>query len=1402
MGGNDNVQLTVFFCRFVCRTIALLGVIAILSSSENAFAANDCGNGASAEVSGDAFSQTTCDSNYRDEPLSCEGKRAVWGSCPPKPMPHKRTAQLSFKDLSAYLWYSLPHPTAANRKYDGPMYRGTKGDFRQVDQMIASGNEEKRVRFAGCVHQIEMRGSLSGISVRDKAALIRLQLDNCANQYILQAALEPSRQEDPKMLVASKRCGVPEPLSAKIACQPLAIEPISSKNDYSVTPYIESAWGRMLQHVKESDVSMPDSVRAGTTKYRGYIRRKRGFGPFDGILGSIYNLVNSISRLTQTIANLGELAQLRTKLPDFKQASQIMRQGFSQLGQQFQNTITGFPGQIRSSLNNVQRTFSSFQDSINIKDRMTSFKDGFGQMREGLSGLNDLPADLRQMVDIKLPNIMDKLDNLGDALTDLPGALEGLERKIPNISSLTRRIDNIGNIADSFQDNFSDTLGAISSLPGQIGGMTTTGIGQAASALSSVPSALGDLASGTNVIINNPLDDVANHINRQAGSLNTINNRIAGGGSLDSIGRNLSQAGQVVGNIPNVDLAAGGLVTLSLDVDNVSDLQRTLSGGNIARTLSPANLTAFNELSQAMGDMQRLENALAGMRNEMLAGRRFNNLTLPQLDRHLSNVRSYNSVMQGINLPQIASLMNGMATMQGALSIPQLPNLQRMANGFANNMMGMANLNQFAGTLRGMQAGVAGALGFGADINFRSAAARMKVRKDKEVFPSLPEGTLIRNPIPVPENMPDIKLSQLATFEYEQILDPTHPFSPRNHYYINDRDGYSPWGEDYSKDANNNVFCAGEREDNTSTPENEIIKVDVLESRRKKFETGENALYDGIYQRMEFNKYCKNNKGLQENPCQIKVRLLGWSGEKPLKCMECFNLRHNRKTNTPPCATNYLGKDRRMIMSPLKGVIGDVIAVITSIPIISQFFEFKVVATDEYYKPVIGRIERIPVPSIGMLASPATGAAVPSPLCLVSKLGCPAACSIQNVYRKSSIQKLCRDLRAPYTPLNKLKMRFAKREKDERDFPTQPSTAQNPTLQNELPSGVGDGLMHKDHFENRMPYPRLWDTGKSIQLTPSTAQNPRDQNGRFTSIVGVGREAILPPPQGAPAPTNPDGTPIEPRKDERCLIGGWGEDYNSSLLDIKQHDPITSWTELKLYQARTLRDYGMNCIGRYERLYKPGAQEDHMLALAGGTYKERSDSCKIEAGVENDRNVKFEMLYRNYPKSWRGYVADTGNDGKDAFPKFPDASVSTSRGLDGAKQGDIIILPYGTETESGKKGLPILSYVETVNTGDGCENKAGCFITVLERNYGKLPDACGNTDSWGIESNRQIYKPGTMPQAIKNQINAVDSSRNYACKDNDLQHCELEQWNSAEIYRIRDERSRGGNTNPIEPVTP
>ncbi|MFZ4126206.1 MAG: hypothetical protein ACOYJ2_09115 [Rickettsiales bacterium] len=328
----------------------------------------------------------------------------------------------------------------------------------------------------------------------------------------------------------------------------------------------------------------------------------------------------------------------------------------------------------------------------------------------------------------------------------------------------------------------------------------------------------------------------------------------------------------------------------------------------------------------------------------------------------------------------------------------------------------------------------------------------------------------------------------------------------------------------------------------------------------------------------------------------------------------------------------------------------------------------------------------------------------------------------------TTVASMCEKLRAPVTPLNKLKMRYYDPDRAE---------------ESELPSGVAEGLAFNDYFEGNMPYMRMLDTGRSIQTSTKTEQDAMDDKGQYAAIVGVGREGIAGDAEF---------------KDQRCLLGGWGEAKASfGGVTIKAPDPVTSWTELKLYQLRTIRDKQVYCIGRHEKLFKPTGTEDILLYLVGGELDNIEDNSAS-------------------PLTWRGYIYDVEDARR--FPNFPDQEPERIEGLDNAQAKDIVILPFnGGEDEDGLRGLPRLGVVEEVNKKDD-----NWYVKVKMQDDGDAPDTCGTTDASGNPAvSRYFYKPGHHDTLVEEDYESIGSDMD--CADQNLQRCVMATWDDIELYR-------------------
>lgn len=656
--------------------------------------------------------------------------------------------------------------------------------------------------------------------------------------------------------------------------------------------------------------------------------------------------------------------------------------------------------------------------------------------------------------------------------------------------------------------------------------------------------------------------------------------------------------------------------------------------------------------------------------------------------------------------------------------------------------------------------------------------------------PHLPKNVKIQNPIAPPEPFPEVRLSQVAALKYEEILDPTHPFSPRWDFSFTEREFYSPLTKSYMNETKNVVYCAGVREDQNSSGQekkDKEVPVDVLKFRKKAFD-------DGMLRRIAFNTLCYNdNQGEQDgefftqlvtpmNYC-VKMNIANMitcyspyatncdkTGTRH-NCWDCFKLDGKLDADDdPPCSTHHGGEDLKLRMFPY-------------FPAINNGFGFKASCN-------------------------------PNPLELWFKKD------------KHDIDKLCNDLRRPYTQINKVKMRYDN--PDDKD-------------NNVLIDGVPEGYRFKDYFDNHMPYPRLWDTGKPLLKSASNVGNyqpPEDTTGQYTTVVGVGRE-------GAPQSAGSDAQKNHP--DERCKLGGWGGwGVGGVTVGMQQQgfmgaqgfslpDPLTSWTELKLYQMRTLRLANLSCIGRYEKVFKPGSSENVVLMALGGEWSRvvvsrcpkqgQSGSCTYmsmqeyqqggQAGDPTSTYTIVQSKQESWPLGWRGYMstgtaslgsiansAQSGGSGlsltdtQNQFPNFgPTVGAAMGltafkQGLDNAQLGDIVMMPRGaTKISNTRPGLAKVALVSEVNLPDAsvdrdCEDRKDCYIQVMEADNGKWPDVCGTTDTWGEIKTRYFYKPGHLPKAVKKELEDINAS--VSCENTKLARCEFQPWSEIRLYRVRE----------------
>ncbi len=666
---------------------------------------------------------------------------------------------------------------------------------------------------------------------------------------------------------------------------------------------------------------------------------------------------------------------------------------------------------------------------------------------------------------------------------------------------------------------------------------------------------------------------------------------------------------------------------------------------------------------------------------------------------------------------------------------------------------------------------------------------------DKE--PHLPCQTTLDNPLPPPSPVPEVRLSSISKVHYENINDPTHPFSPRWDFLLNDRDyGNLDPGQlavlspsavvintalgIYMTSKTNSVYCAGvknaDSESNASKKDDATVRVDVLTFRKPPFEKA-------LQKRTLYNSLCFENipPNVRDLPSPTSMTIpeflqmiaTSWcyvidgfymAGTVPMiiahnkHCWDCFGngtAKVDDESKHPPCTTVYLGKDHDMV-----GVLG------------GGWNLFSI--------------------------APQCGANFP---------------------------KICADLRRPYTSLNVLKMRY--------HHPNDPDDNDNKNVV--LTNGAGEGMSFREYFSNHMPYPRMWDmNGVSLQNTQASdinSQPPTDTTGQWSTIVGIGREAAAKVASDAAGADANGDKPADVHKDERCLTGGWhGGPVDAASppaavsfggVTVNVPDAMTSWTEMKLYEARTLRNVGMSCLGRYEKVEKPGSAENMMLLRSGGqwqelivskcekdahgtvknckpmTYKECDADADCKKGGSSSSAVYIKNInQQDIPQAWRGYLA--AKDSANQFPTWPgDGSPSYDTGLDKAAPGDVILMPNGLKDDASSemRGLAKMAFVIEARVPDStnCASNNDCYVRVLEPDNGKWPDSCATTDTWGEMKTRYYYKKGMLPKKAEQEYKRISALGD--CQETKLSHCEESAWDTLKIYHINKDTTRPGCQN-------
>lgn len=215
---------------------------------------------------------------------------------------------------------------------------------------------------------------------------------------------------------------------------------------------------------------------------------------------------------------------------------------------------------------------------------------------------------------------------------------------------------------------------------------------------------------------------------------------------------------------------------------------------------------------------------------------------------------------------------------------------------------------------------------------------------------------------------------------------------------------------------------------------------------------------------------------------------------------------------------------------------------------------------------------------------------------------------------------------------------------------------------------------------------------------------------------------------------------------------------------------IGGWYEMMLYQARCIQKFGLGCICDYDKTFVLGSAEKYVLSRAGAKFSYyETDPITGDDRLVGRKPIEFPLMWRGnagpdfavgaYPPSrlWDKtgktiLKKDSGNTYKREQPttyRDSDYQGLFGSGDNGAKEGDILIWDETVLDDKGEDARyrRHVAFVERV----GSDKFAGVndaptypYVEVSEMNWGKYQDSCGNTDRWGIPTNRKIYKTPIM----------------------------------------------------------
>lgn len=1196
--------------------------------------------------------------------------RSIEGARPPKDVPLKHiTTPLKslIKDYSPFLYYnlSLSDLDDDEKQILRRLYRGTKGDSRSAFSMVSTqrdappsqaGVDEETKQFAQCVDQI--RTPSDPTSPEEWAKLVRLKLDNCANQYILFAAIDPAHKENVTKYSYDDPANPTKKIGLYSHCQPLKILP-DGKNEYHASEYIMGAWKKMMQEpnyrindkaAKEprlpqnidiaNKINPPSSVpdvrlsMIATTPYEEIIDPTHPFSPrwdFE------YNERDQFSPLTTGYGGDAKNAVFCAG----DKSSKIYKVDVLR----FRDETIKFSEKIKQRIDYNSNCKAG--KGLQAKPCCLPYIDGPPNSPTSYK-CRMMPCKVCFAFSADKPACSTSYSGNPDRKSIVPTFLP--------VSPQVRMMGQISQMAQSMQNM---------QMPASIN------VQQFSSMLNSNMSMLNSFAP------NLPISSLSGIMNGQLSLTTNLSGMLNGQINMGNLGSLMGAQGNIFSSLGNL---------------NPSQLQGLMSGQlNIMASL-PGNLN----LGQMSSFLQAPSSLLSSLPQ---------NLNFSQVTGALNLQGNILNNFGGINvqsaMSQLGNVQNMIQTLPANMNLNQLSaNITTQIPGF-----GQLNINNLTvGDLRNaITSGQAGLQGFN--------PTQMMSQVGPAIQSSIGAITQLPGNLSV-QNVSSFLSSTTANFSQMPNLNLSNVTASL-------QTQFGSVSSTLGGLSNLNL---------TSAPQQMAALFSGQGNLLSGLPSGMNigALQGMVSSQLGNIMSLGANFNVGQLSSFLGSQMGGLQGLSGLTSLSSLGGLQGLNSLASLSNLGNLGGSLGSMTSAFGGLGGGLGSSLSGVGGMSG------------------------LASSGALKSTnpcSAGKDVIYLFCagdVTNKAYCrPDELKGQNT---STMESQCEKLRAPLTPLNKLKMRYHDPAK---------------TQESELPSGVPEGLQFNDYFKDadtdgHMPYMRLHDTGRSIQTSTSTSQDPMDNKGQFTAVVGVGREGI---------------SGDSEHKDQRCLLGGWGEDTSFAGISVKKNDPVTSWTELKLYQARGARKDGVYCIGRYDKVYKPESTEERVLNLLGG-------KINVLRALTGNADSKRATVVQ-WPLSWRGYIMDT--DDATRFPNFGGNPPTLRTGLDEAQPGDVILLPKNGSGTDQKPGLARVGVVTKLSRNKNCGND--CWVTVVTGDDGGAPDTCGMTDAMGQVVTRYLHKPGASESLVEDDFEDINSDM--SCEDQNLQHCVLSTWDEIQVFNPR-----------------